>query len=295
MKKNLQLFTVLLIISISLLNCSKNENNIAPLQKKITKEEIINAEKEIGKLISPILNYTGVKKDILIKCVANSKKDYYVKISDILNYYKNSQNSTIARTVNGNSEKIFKLISYLKESNSGKEPILFFPRSETIEYRLNINTEQPNSNYNTRHRSVAPIPNDKIATNSYFQFEQLQFNPYDNEDPGFFIDPSLYGQPGYPQPTEQPIIVTGSTYNPDTELAEGFIFNEQGNMESIGTVCEEYAWENDVFVIGSEDLFPITTVEDIFGSPYLFPLVPNLPLRSEGDPVSMAELFKLLI
>ncbi|MFV0605524.1 MAG: hypothetical protein ACK5NK_06730, partial [Niabella sp.] len=170
----------------------------------------------------------------------------------------------------------------------GQEPVVFFPRAETIEYRLKKKlkiTDDIQSN-GTIARSVVPQTLlNSIATSSYNTLayaateEQIAT---DEEDPGYYIDPSLYGTPGYPTPTEQPIIVSGITYDQNTEFADGFIVDETGDLIPVGTVNEEYAWEHDVYVIGSEDQVVFTSIDDILGSEYAFTAPP--PGRSNYEP-----------
>ncbi|MFV0606503.1 MAG: hypothetical protein ACK5NK_11745, partial [Niabella sp.] len=86
------IFSLLLIVG-----CSKQEN--ANQTIRLTKEETLNVQKEIGKIIAPALQDPEAKKEILSKSITNSGNDYYVKISDIIALAETNTNSTIARSV----------------------------------------------------------------------------------------------------------------------------------------------------------------------------------------------------
>ncbi|MFV0604630.1 MAG: hypothetical protein ACK5NK_02200 [Niabella sp.] len=248
----------------------------------------MNVQKEIGKIIAPALQDPEAKKEILSKSITNSGNDYYVKISDIIALAETNTNSTIARSVKSKTLQLSEFASKLKSANAGQEPVVFFPRAETIEYRLKkkLKITDATQTSGTVVRSVVPqtlltsIASTPYNTLAYAATEEQVLT--DEEDPGYYIDPSLYGTPGYPTPTEQPIIVPGITYDQATEFADGFIVDDMGDLIPVGTVNEEYAWEHDVYVIGSEDQVVFTDLNELLGEEYAFTAPP--PGRSNYEP-----------
>ncbi|WP_346238026.1 hypothetical protein ABDK00_003015 [Niabella insulamsoli] len=84
----------------------------------------------------------------------------------------------------------------------------------------------------------------------------FMYDPSDQEDPGYPVDPGMYGQPGYPLPADEGelMVVPASGYDPATGLADAYMINETGDdLIPVGKVNEEYAWEHDIIVIGAED------------------------------------------
>jgi hypothetical protein len=131
---------------------------------------------------------------VLNECLKQKHGDYNVYLSDIVAAYSGKQE------LKKNVEKLEALSTKIKAAANGREPLLFYPRTETIE-------ESRKKNANARTAS-----------------ENLQ----------------------------EPIGVFEEVYNPDYS-SPGYIVDYNGSFNFYQNITEEYAWENDVWVIGEEE------------------------------------------
>lgn len=302
MKTHLLLLGVLCLLMAS---CTRNHRDVSP-PETLAKLE---AEKEIGKFVAKAFKDKAAKKVILANALKQWTGDFSMMATTLI---EAPELSTIARSVNSN--RLQSAVSKLTLLNRGNGPTVFYPRAETVQHRFRrargLKTE-----YNAPEMMSTSISNRSVyagisglgaqftANNGEPEEEEpedpidpvcdcvLPYDPTDEAEPGFAIDPALYGTDGYPVPTLEPIIVLGSTYDTVTGLAEGFILDEPTNtLVPVGDVAEEYAWEHDVLVVGSEDVadapeeFPIEDFGGYISNSYPSTYIAPPSGRSEMEP-----------
>lgn len=134
---------------------------------------------------------------VLNECLKQKHGEYNVYLEDIVNTYKFDAN------FKESIQKIESLIPKIKSISGDREPLIFYPRAETIEDKNKINT-----------RTYA----------------------------------------GENTILEEPVGVFQEVYNPDDYSSPGFyVESNTGQLTFFQNITEEYAWENDVWVIGEEE------------------------------------------
>lgn len=136
-----------------------------------------------------------VREYVLNECLKQKHGDYNVYIVDVVNAFKDD--AALQKSI-GNIQA---LIPKVKAVCNGREPIIFYPRAETIEDR--------------RIKSAASRTSSENLQEPVGVFEEV-YNP-DYSSPGYYVD-----------------------YN-------------NGQLTFFQDITEEYAWENDVWVIGEEE------------------------------------------
>lgn len=291
------------VICVLIANCSRNRQDL-PVAEVFTKLE---AEKEIGKFVALAFKNKEARKAILAGALKQATGDYSVKATTLI---ETPEVATAARSVNSN--RLQAAVSKLTLLNRGNGPSVFYPRAETVQHRFRrargLKTE-----YNapkiaaTSNRSVysggiglgvpvyantevpeEPEPDDPVDPVCSCV---LPYDPTDDAEPGFAIDPALYGTDGYPAPTTEPIIVLASSYDSTTGFAAGYVLNStDSSLVPIGDVAEEYAWEHDVLVIVSEEIalepegWPIENYGGFAGNSYSSSYSPPPAGRSQMEP-----------
>lgn len=114
-------------------------------------------------------------------------------------------------------ENITSLVDQIKVANSGREPIVFIPSVE--------NTDPD-------------VIKNKIALNSV-----VKVSTNDTDGPG--------GLP--PDPGSQMIYIFGETGGVDNEYFPGYTIDQSGNSSYWGMVGEDFAWNNNVVVLGIQE------------------------------------------
>lgn len=190
--KNLKIsvlfYSVLFCFVLS--SCSDSSENKDVIAT--SKETLIELKQEATTTILTMGKDKNFKKFVLEECLKQSHGDYNVSFSRIIEKYK-SENSEFANTLAALRLK-------MKALNGGIEPILFYPRAETIENDFNFK-----------------------KTGKMTLMAEQTIGVYADE-----LSPS-YACPGY--------IVQSDT-----------------TLEYYDEITEEYAWENDVWVIGEEEI-----------------------------------------
>lgn len=230
--KNLLFAT--LTCSLLLYSCKKEKS--ATLSEN--KQYISNNPKELHNLYEKtlkttlvLLNNKEIKEFVIKECLKQKSGDYTVALKDIVTHFgAKSEFENSLKTLDG-------LITGIKKINGGTEPMIFYPKAETIE-----------DNYLALNKA-----NKTIKT--------LDVVPIENVTPIAVIQGELY--PNYSTP--------------------GYSIDYTGQLVYVQDINEEFAWENDVFVIGSEEFNLVNTNaadhELFYSSPYP-PTI--LGLRSNG-------------
>jgi len=202
MKKIVTLFLVV----ISLLGC-ENETATIQVSQIDSKKELVELKQ---KAITPILTMAKNKefKDfILNECLKQEHGEYNVYFSKIIQKFKD--NPSYSKYITDLST----LSNQIKKLNGGIEPLVFYPRAETIE-----------ENFKSLRKSQ------KVFKMS--------------------------------QQVEQTIAVNQDVMDPNGSTP-GYILSFDGEMIYFDNIFEEFAWENDVWVIGEEEVVPnMSSFED---------------------------------
>lgn len=193
------------IIGGTLLNGCKKEKNAG---FEDTKNYIINNPKELHVLYEKtlktslvLLNDKEIKDFVLQECLKQKSGDYTVALKDIVTKF--SSKSGFENSIKTLNE----LVLEIRKINGGTEPMIFYPRAETI--------EDNNISLNKSDKLIKTFNSDPISDVLPIAVIQGEHLP-DYSTPGYSID-----------------------------------FN--GQTVYVQDITEEYAWENDVFVIGSEE------------------------------------------
>lgn len=196
MKQILKIVPILLLAISLFSSCEKPivDGNVNPISKDMSLKELqLNALVEILKLVKD----PEFKEYLTLECIKQKHGDYDVYIKDIVSNFKDvdKYKSSMA--------KLDSLVTFIKPLVGNLEPIVFYPRAETIEDALlglpgARNSEKPNA----EPLGVLQPP----VTNS---------EPPDGS-------PAYYINDGY-----------------------GWYYSDY--------VSEEYAWENDVYVVGTAE------------------------------------------
>ncbi|NKI32794.1 hypothetical protein [Croceivirga thetidis] len=207
---------ILLVSSILLLviSCSKNEEEIidseqifdvnASFEKQImsipnnsfTDESLITEYSEIMKEVLTMAKDAEFRNYIYKESVneSNAGDDYLVNIVDVSDAFK-SKGGAFSKS----SENLGRLDSKIRSIDASIEPMVFFPKAETIEDRV-------------------------IANKNYDVSKNLN----------------------------EPIAVLKGAYNDDYS-APGYTLNANGDLVYNQMINEDFAWNNDVYVIGARE------------------------------------------
>ena len=190
------------------------------MSEQNTKKTLVELQKDATSRILAMGKSPEFKKFILDECLKQTHGDYNVYFSTIVEKYK-TKNSEFS-----NSLDVLRL--NMKALNGGIEPLLFYPRAETIESNLNL------------------------KKTSRLMYEPVTIGIYADE-----ISPT-YTAPGY------------------------ILHNDGTTLEYYSEITEDFAWENDVWVIGAEE---DTNDYSIFYTdlPSFIPVTINTSLRAQGQ------------
>ncbi|TAE18651.1 MAG: hypothetical protein EAY72_00520 [Bacteroidetes bacterium] len=191
MKSKFSLIITLVIVIATMVSCKKEShvhNEVGNFQE---------AHKSSRALMGALLKNAKdreFKAVVLNECLKQKKGDYYVTIRDLCEALNNDGK------YNAIVKELTNLADLYKNEHGGVEPILFYPRAETIEE-------------SSRNRET---------------------------------DLPYQGQ-------QEAIGVIQDVFNPDYS-SPGFIVNDGNQLVFLQNITEEYAWDNDVWVIGQEEL-----------------------------------------
>ena len=215
-KLTMKKFIVLFVVAFSFFGC-ENETVSNPNLQTNSKKELAQLKQ---KAIVPILTMAKnkeFKEFVLNECLKQEQGEYNVYFSKIIKEYKDNP------SYSGPIMELIILSNKIKSLNGGIEPLIFYPRAETIEDGNSVTINQKNS-------KTSKLAADPIGVN------QDVFYP-DNSSPGYIL-----------------------TFD--------------GELIFYANIVENYAWENDVWVIGEEEVVPNMSS---FGDEILTSLVLGAP------------------
>lgn len=196
MKKIIALF----VIAFLFFGCENETDSIPVLQTNSKKELVELKQKAIAPILSMAKN-KEFKNFVLNECLKQEHGEYNVYFSKIIQKFKDNPDYSKYIT------ELSALSNQIKKLNGGIEPLIFYPRAETIEANHQSGEK--------RQKSLrTPMP----------------------EEP-------------------DPIGVNQDVFYPNNS-SPGYILTSDGEMIYYGNIIEDYAWENDVFVIGEEEEVP---------------------------------------
>lgn len=192
-------FIALFVVVFSFFGC-ENETVSIPVLQTNSKKELVELKQ---KAIAPILTMAKNKefKDfVLNECLKQEHGEYNVYFSKIIQKFKDNPNYSKYIT------ELSALSNQIKNLNGGIEPLIFYPRAETIE-----------ENYQSGQKSQKPSKTARLA--------------------------------------EETVGVNQDVIYPDNS-SPGYILTFDGELIYYDNIVEDYAWENDVWVIGEEEVVP---------------------------------------
>jgi hypothetical protein len=164
--------------------------------KNDSKKELIELNQKAIVTVLKISKRRDFKEFVLEECLKQEHGDYNVYFSKIIEEYK--EKDGYAEFITGITE----LRNKLMVLNGGMEPLIFYPKAETIE---------TNREFQSKGKTAKLL--------------------YISADP---------------------IAVDGEVFNPNY-TSPGYTVNINGNLTYYDDITEDYAWENDVWVIGQEE------------------------------------------
>lgn len=185
------IFAVLFISLLS--NCKKTSvpENFTEIDSK--KELAVLRQQTMANVLVAAKN-SEFRQFILNECLKQKHGDYNVYLKDVVSNFK----------AKPGYEKITsaleELVSKTRAVTKGREPIIFYPKAETIEKRLK-------ANISARTETEGP---------------------------------------------QEPVGVYEEEVNPDYS-SPGYILDNGSSLVFYQNITEDYAWENDVWVIGEEE------------------------------------------
>lgn len=219
MKNYLIIFTII----FAFFGCDKPEELSSEKPNFNLDNEILELKKKTTISILKMSKNKDFRTFILRECLKQEHGDYNVYLSKIIEEYedKTSDKDFI--------NELKHYVEKVKMVNRELEPLIFYPKAETIEERSN--------------------------QKKFKVSEQLT----------------------------QIISVDGDVYNPETYSAPGYVLDNNGDLAFFDNITEEYAWENDVWVIGIDETGvnmsstgdDLLTAQTFVGSP---------PSRFDGQP-----------
>ncbi|MBX9807288.1 MAG: hypothetical protein K2X95_05785 [Flavobacteriaceae bacterium] len=216
---------ILFVVTMGLFGCEDNSS-----RNVVSSQEIKDNTKEIFELkqkaIVPILEMSKnkqFKQFILNECLKQEHGEYNVYLSKIIAEYKD--NISFSEPI----QELAALSARIKSLNGGIEPLLFYPRAETIE----------ESRLNQKSSATA-----KLA--------------------------------------EQTVGVNQDVYDPITNASPGYVLTFDGELIFYDNITEDFAWENDVWVIGQEETGVNMSLvgDDVFSNYFS---TTGIPSRSDGQ------------
>lgn len=195
MKTHLKVIIALFLVMVSI-SCRKSTT----LERQ---QEIIIPETELNTLrksaLIQILRMSGnreFRRFVLNECLKQKHGEYNVYLIDIVNSFEGT--SVFKEEIN----IIKSIIPRIKTVSDGREPLIFYPRAETIEDRNRVNTRyEPGNDFSDE---VVGVFQDVYEQNDY-------------SSPGFYVT------------------------------------SDNQQLTFFQNITEEYAWENDVWIIGEEE------------------------------------------
>lgn len=195
MKKNITLLAILFLF----FGC-ESENVSKPDLQNNSKKELVELKQ---KAIVPVLRMAKNKdfKDfVLNECLKQEHGEYNVYFSKIIQKFKD--NPSYSKDI----AELLMLSNQIKNLNGGIEPLIFYPRAETI-----------GENYKSFRKNK-----------EFFKIAQL---------------------------AETTVGVNQEIVYPNNS-SPGYILTFDGELIFYDNIVEDYAWENDVWVIGEEEIVP---------------------------------------
>lgn len=192
MKRAILKFTVSLLVVTIFTQCKKSTSEKESI--RVDNSELGIVRQQTLSVVLTAAKNNEFRQLILNECLKQKHGDYNVYLKDVVSLLKErpDYSSTTAALED--------LIQKTKLLSDGREPIIFYPKAETIE------------------------ENQKYRLSARMEPELLQ----------------------------EPIGVFQEVYNPDYS-SPGYVLDNGNNLIYLQDVTEEYAWENDVWVIGEEE------------------------------------------
>ncbi|MHA4737357.1 hypothetical protein [Dyadobacter sp. MSC1_007] len=182
--------------------------SVRELQFKIMQEILTLAQDE------------EVRRFILSECLKQKRGEYDVFVKDIIESYREVER------FRGPVSRLENLVRLIKPKQDDNEPIVFYPRAETIE--------------------------DDIVANPRARIADLELG-----EPIGVLQADADSVMAGPGPATGRLASDGQPAPPPVEPWDpslpGYQYESNGVWIATTTVSEEFAWENDVFVIGSDE------------------------------------------
>ncbi|NDP23029.1 MAG: hypothetical protein GZ091_18410 [Paludibacter sp.] len=217
---------ILFVVTLGLFGCEDNSSRDV-LSSQLTNDNTKEIFELKQKAIVPILVMSKnkqFKQFVLNECLKQEHGEYNVYLSKIITEYKDNPSF---------SESILELAALatkIKFLNGGIEPLLFYPRAETIE----------ESRLNQKSSATARL-------------------------------------------AEELVLVNQDDYDIGTNSSPGYVLTFDGELIFYDNITEDFAWENDVWVIGQEEEGVImSSVGDEIISSQVFTSTPQS--RFDGQP-----------
>lgn len=177
-------------------SCKKNSEAIRPGEFSVPATELNDLRQEVLVEILTMSKNMDFHRYVLNECLKQKHGEYNVYLADIVNNYKANAD------FKGSIEKIESLIPKIKVLSYGREPLIYYPKAETIEDQNKVNTRT---------------------------------------------------EPGNSTTFEEPVGVFQEVYNTDYSSPGFYVESSTGQLTFFQNITEDYAWENDVWVIGEEE------------------------------------------
>jgi hypothetical protein len=178
-----------------------NDSKVEPEITDSKAQQLVKLNQQLMTKVLLMSKREDFRDFVLQECLKQEHGEYNVYMTKVISHYlsKSNQGSSVS--------ELEAIASKIKTLNGGLEPLIFYPKAETI--------EDAGVNNSTK------IPASIIGV--------LQ------EEPGFTpIDPN-------PSPTNPPY------------SSPGYIVDNGTTLTYYQHITEDYAWENDVWVIGQEE------------------------------------------
>ncbi|TDE54843.1 hypothetical protein [Flavobacterium sp. GT3P67] len=216
-------YLIFFIVVFVFYGCDNQTESSSVNSNHNLEKEIVELKKKTTISILKMSKNKSFKEFVLKECLKQEHGDYNVYLSKIIEEYEDK--SAYKDFVN----ELKNYVEKVKMVNGGLEPLIFYPRAETIEEKSNQKLS-------------------KVA-------EQLA----------------------------QIISVDGDVYNPETYSAPGYVLDSNGDLAFFDNITEEYAWENDVWVIGLDEMgVNMSSAGDDLLTAQTF--VSSPPSRFDGQP-----------
>ncbi|WP_346238025.1 hypothetical protein ABDK00_003010 [Niabella insulamsoli] len=127
---------LLLLFIISLISCKKTYDSNAELT---IPGDAIGIEKKIGLKLLAAARGVDIRAELMTQSIANSEKtDYHIKLNELVSQRSVSKNAILPRSVIASDIRDLSALSgALQNIKNGNSPVIFYPRSEVMQHRIN--------------------------------------------------------------------------------------------------------------------------------------------------------------